>query len=162
MKLNSPDNDNFDNYNLWILLTGTHASIFRARDRELARNNSSTMQSIYLDIIYKLKNEATIAKVAEYAFRETNTASEYITRMADSGLVKRVSIIKQNQKKVIIKLTAKGLKIYNSVKKSDIINEIFSSLNIKERNQLKTDLKILRGSSLKLLGLQPPVDWPSE
>ena len=157
------DNDiNSDNYNLWLWLTVTHDAIFRARNKELARNNSSTMQALYLNTIYILKNDATIAKISEYTFREMNTTSEYITRMVNSGLVKRVNFIKNHENRVVIRLTAKGLNICKKVEDSAIIDEILSSLNVNERNQLRSYLKTLRDHALKALGIAPPENWPLE
>lgn len=149
-----------EEFNLWVLLAQTRESLYKARQKELVKYDISPRQSAALFIIKTIAGSATAAEIARYLFRELHSTYEMLCRMEKSGLIK---CAKNRNKtgRVIYKLTTKGLKAYNQAMKRDSIREIISCLTREEREQLKSSLKKLRDTALKILALNelpfPPV-----
>ena len=138
-------------FNLWILLAQTRALLFAAGEQELARYNISLMQGWTLFTIKAIGERATPAEIARWLGREPHTVSSLLSRMVDTGLVKKEkSLDKKNL--VRIRLTAKGEKIYAEGIGMRSIHEILSVLSDRERACLKESLEKLRASVQEKIG----------
>jgi len=137
-----------EEYNLWVLLAQTRDALFKARQKELTDYDISPRQSAVLFIIQAIGDNATAAEIAKYLFRETHSTYELLLRMKKERLIKS---IKNKTKKEVYKLTPKGIRAYNHSLKRDSIREIVTSLSREERVQLKSSLKKLRDTALRIL-----------
>jgi len=137
-------------YDLWVLLAQARDALYKARQKELTKYNISPRQSAVLFIIQAIGDNATAATIAKYLFRETHTTYELLLRMEKDKLIKGIKN-RNKTKRVSYKLTPKGLKAYYHSLKRESIHEITSSLTGEDRAQLRSYLKKLRDTALRLL-----------
>lgn len=83
-----------------------------------------------------------MTKVAEHAVGRLPTITKAVYRMQDQGWVE-VSTNKDDGRVTMVKITAEGLKIVDTVieNTSKIIDRAFDGLSKKETDQLNTSLK---------------------
>ncbi|MDD5191488.1 MAG: MarR family transcriptional regulator, partial [Dehalococcoidales bacterium] len=121
--LESTDQD----YNLWALLRQTRDAMVKARDRELEKHGSSTIQAAVLFTIQDIGPEATPAEISRRMVREPHSISGLLSRMEKQGLIKRVKDLpKKNM--VRVTLTAKGKEAYEYSTQRAAMYEIMSVL----------------------------------
>ena len=142
-----------EDYNLWVLLAQTRDALYKARQKELNKYDISPRQSAVLFIIQAIGAHATAAEIARYLFRETHSTYELLLRMEKEKLIKGTKN-RNNKKPVSFKLTQKGLKAYNHSQERKAIREIISCLTKEEREQLKSSLKKLQDTALRLLAVR--------
>lgn len=93
-------------------------------------------------LILRENGEISMTKVAEHAVGRLPTITKAVYRMQDQGWVE-VSTNKDDGRVTMVKITAEGLKIVDTVieNTSKIIDRAFDGLSKKETDQLNTSLK---------------------
>ena len=135
-------------YALWTLLSQARDTIWKARERELARYGIPASQARVLFSIEVIDEPVTPAKISRLLFRESQSISGILTRMEERGLIKRVKDLdRKNQVRIVI--TEKGRQAYHQSVNKKAIQRIMSSLTKGERQQLKSYLQTLRDKALK-------------
>ena len=142
-----------EDYNLWVLLAQARDALYKARQKELSKYDISPRQSAVLFIMQATGAQATATELAKYLFRETHSTYELLLRMEREKLIKGTKN-RNNKKRVSYKLTQKGLKAFNHSQERESIREIISCLSIEEREQLKSSLKKLRDTALRLVAVR--------
>jgi DNA-binding MarR family transcriptional regulator len=133
--------DNFDN--LWILLTHTRSSIYRARGIELRGHEVSSEQVGVLQAVLNLGQGATPAALSRVMLRQPHATSAILTRMEKDGLIRKVKDL-QKKNMVRIALTKKSERIYHQLTRRESIRRIFSSLSREDRQRLASYLTTLQ------------------
>jgi len=136
---------------LWIMIAQTKDAILRARQRDYARFNISNERRAVLWNIQNNGGRATPVEISRQLFRELHSVTEMLKRMEKEGLIARYK--GSGRSKVEVKLTEKGLEIFNQSLHNETDRRIFSVLTKKERERLASYLWKLRGQVLKELGI---------
>jgi DNA-binding MarR family transcriptional regulator len=136
---------------LWIMIAQTKDAILRARQRDYARFNISNERRAVLWNIQNNGGHATPVEIARQLFRELHSVSEMLVRMEKEGLITRYK--GSGRSRVEVKLTKKGLDVFNQSLHNETDKRIFSVLTKKQRERLMSYLWKLRGRVLKELGL---------
>ena len=141
----------------WDCLAQVRHAIYKARIKELSLYNIANRSSMVLWVIRVLGDKATPSEIAKRLLREPHSVSEYLDRMENSGLIRKVRDLKKKSM-VRIEITEKGLDVYKKTAKADSIHRIMSALSKKERQQLISFLEKLWDKALEELGLEyrPP------
>lgn len=142
-----------EDYNLWVLLAQARDALYKARKKELNKYDISPRQSAVLFIIQATGDSATAAEIAKYLFRETHSTYELLLRMEKDKLLRSVRN-RNKTSRVVYKLTSKGLRALNQSNKRESIHEIIASLTREERDQLRSYLKKLRDTAMRLLAVR--------
>jgi DNA-binding MarR family transcriptional regulator len=143
-----------DAFNTWVLLDYTKFSVSRLRDIELAGLGLTAEQTAILRILSKY-GSSTIAEIADKWMRQHHSVSTLINRMAEQGMVEKIKHPKQ--KEVEVRITEKGISLYNRVTPHSI-EMVFSALSQDDLQKLSQYLKLLYIRSRGLLGINgtPP------
>jgi DNA-binding MarR family transcriptional regulator len=136
---------------LWIMVAQTKDAILRARQRDYAHFNISNERRAVLWNIQNNGGHATPVEIARQLFRELHSVSEMLVRMEKEGLITRYK--GSGRSRVEVKLTKKGLDVFNQSLHNETDKRIFSVLTKKQRERLMSYLWKLRGRVLKELGL---------
>jgi DNA-binding MarR family transcriptional regulator len=136
---------------LWVLVAQTKDAILRARERDYARYGISNERRAVLFIIQNNGGQATPVEIAHQLFRELHSVTEMLKRMEKDGLITRYK--GSGRSKVEVKLTEKGLEVFDQSLHNQTDKRIFSALTKKERERLATYLFKLRGTALRDLGI---------
>jgi DNA-binding MarR family transcriptional regulator len=136
---------------LWVLVAQTKDAILRARERDYARYGISNERRAVLFIIRNNGGQATPVEIAHQLFRELHSVTEMLKRMEKDGLITRHK--GTGRSKVEVRLTAKGLDVFNQSLRNETDKRIFSALKPKERERLASYLFKLRGTALRDLGI---------
>jgi DNA-binding MarR family transcriptional regulator len=124
-----------DEIKLWVIFYRAAYVIKRNRERELAKHGITWIQSSVLETIKKSEEPMTPTDIARKLFRQSHTISELIKRMEKQQLVQRLRDLKK--KNVIrVLLTGKGEELLAKAHQNQVVHEILSVLEEKERNQL--------------------------
>ncbi len=136
---------------LWVLIAQTKDAILRARERDYARFGISNERRAVLYIIQNNGGRATPVEIARDLFRELHSVTEMLKRMEKDGLIERYK--GSGRSKVEVKLTDKGLDVFDQSLHNETDKRIFSVLTRKERQQLASSLWKLRSKVLQDLGV---------
>jgi DNA-binding MarR family transcriptional regulator len=136
---------------LWVMIAQTKDSILRARQRDYARFNISNERRAVLWSIQNNGGHATPVEIARQLFRELHSITEMLVRMEKEGLVIRYK--GSGRSKVEVKLTPKGLNVFNQSLHNETDKKIFSILTKKQREQLMSSLWKVRKQALSELGI---------
>ena len=136
---------------LWVMIAQTKDAILRARQRDYARFNISNERRAVLWNIQNNGGRATPVEISRQLFRELHSVTEMLKRMEKEGLIERYK--SSGRSRVEVKLTEKGLEVFNQSLHNETDKRIFSVLTKKERERLASYLWKLRGQVLKELGI---------
>jgi len=136
---------------LWIMIAQTKDAILRARQRDYARFNISNERRAVLWNIQINGGHATPVEISRQLFGEPHSVTEMLKRMEKEGLITRYK--GSGRSKVEVKLTEKGLEIFNQSLHNETDKRIFSILSKKQSQRLLIYLWKLRGQVLKELGI---------
>ncbi|MCL1896219.1 MAG: MarR family transcriptional regulator [Clostridiales bacterium] len=142
----APDNEFFL---LWVLIAQSRDAILRARERDYARYGISNERRAILFALHDCGGQSTPTEIARRLFREVHSVSEMLVRMEKDGLVTKQKATGSN--KVIVKLAAKGLDVFEQSLHSKTDERIFSALSEEERKTLSSLLMRVRSSALEEL-----------
>lgn len=150
---------------LWVLIAQTKDAILKARERDYARYGISNDRRALLFLIQNSGGRTTPVEIARGLFREIHSVTEMLKRMEKDGLVRRLR--GTGRSKVEVELTEKGLEVFRQSLLNETDKRIFSVLNKRERETLKSYLWRVRESALKDLGipswhLKFPLDHPGK
>jgi DNA-binding MarR family transcriptional regulator len=136
---------------LWIMIAQTKDALLKARQKEYARFNISNERRAILWNIQNAGGHATPVEISRQLFRELHSVTEMLKRIEKEGLIERYK--GSGRSKVEVKLTKKGLDIFNQSLYAETDKRIFSVLTKKQRERLALYLWKLRGGVLKELGI---------
>lgn len=120
-------------YNLWVLLHQARDVIYKAKEKELRQYGLSPIKAAVLFVIKAIGDKATPAEIARWVFREPNSITELINRMAGKGLVRKT---RDPDKKNLVRVT------------------------LTEKGQLRSLLEKLRNRGCEELGVDYRVPFP--
>lgn len=136
---------------LWVLIAQTKDAILRARERDYARYGITNERRAVLYTIQKNGGQTTPVEIARHLFRELHSVTEMLKRMEASGLIERHE--GTGRSKVEVRLTAKGLDVFEQSHHNETDQRIFSALTKRERERLAVYLQKLRTRVLEDLGI---------
>jgi DNA-binding MarR family transcriptional regulator len=136
---------------LWIMIAQTKDAILKARQRDYARFNISNERRAVLWNIQNNGGHATPVEISRQLFRELHSVTGLLERMEKEELLIRYK--GAGRSKIEVKLTKKGLDIFNQSLHNETDKRIFSVLTKKQRERLATYLFKLRGRVIKDLGI---------
>jgi DNA-binding MarR family transcriptional regulator len=136
---------------LWVMIAQTKDAILKARQRDYARFNISNERRAVLWSIQNNGGHATPVEISRQLFRELHSVTEMLKRMEKEGLIKRYE--SSGRSRFEVKLTEKGLEVFNQSLHNETDERIFSVLTKKERERLASYLWKLRGQVMKELGI---------
>ncbi len=136
---------------LWVLIAQNRDAILRARERDYARFGISNERRAVLYIIQNNGGSSTPVEIARDLFRELQSVTEMLKRMEADGLITRHK--GSGRSKVEVRLTEKGLDVFNQSLHNETDRRIFSALSKPERERLAAYLFKLRSSVLTDLGI---------
>jgi DNA-binding MarR family transcriptional regulator len=136
---------------LWVLIAQTKDAILRARQIDYARYGISNERRSVLFIIQNAGGRATPVEIARMLFRELHSVTELLKRMENDGLIERFK--GTGRSKVEVRLTEKGLEVFEQSLHNETDRRIFSVLTKKERERLASYLWKLRAKVMQDLGI---------
>jgi DNA-binding MarR family transcriptional regulator len=137
-------------YDLWVLIAQTKDAMSEARHKTIQKYTTNERRAVLSSIQYH-GGEATPTQISRYLIRKLNSVSEILKRMESEGLIKKSC--GENKRRVLVKLTRKGCKLFEQSFDNEIDKEMLSVLNKKERENLASYLKELRRQAFVELGL---------
>ncbi len=136
-------------YELYGLLISTTEAILKARQKELSDHKIEPARSGVLITIAELGDEATPVNIGKHLLRTRHSISELLSRAEKDGLVeKKYDLERKNGVRVI--LTPKGSKLAETVRKGLALPKVMSSLEAKQKADLKTLLRKLFDAALSI------------
>jgi DNA-binding MarR family transcriptional regulator len=136
---------------LWIMIAQAKDAVLKARQRDYARYNINNERRAVLWVIQNIGGEATPVEISRELFKEINSVTEMLVRMTKEGLIKKY---KSNGKsKNVVRLTKKGIEVFDQSLHNRTDERIFSVLSKRERKQLMTCLWKVRNKALSELGV---------
>ena len=136
---------------LWIMIAQTKDAILKARQRDYARFNISNERRAVLWNIQNNGGHATTVEISRQLFRELHSVTGLLERMEKEGLITKYK--GSGRSRFEVKLTKKGLDIFNQSLHNETDKRIFSVLTKMQRERLASYLWKLRGGVLKELGI---------
>jgi len=136
---------------LWIMVAQTKDAILRARERDYGRFNISNARRAVLWNVQNNGGHVTPVEISRQLFRELHSVTEMLKRMEKEGLITRYKSTSRSRTEV--KLTKKGLEVFNQSLYNETDKRIFSVLKKRERERLGSYLYKLRGQAMKELGI---------
>lgn len=147
------------NHSVLMLLTQASDAMFKAREKELQRNDITAQEATALFILRRIGDEATPAKVSRSMVQEQHSVWALLDRMEKRGLVNKTRNLPfKNLVRVTITDKGRGALVDSSSMKS--VDDIFSALSNDERRQLSTYLRKLRDRALQELRVESPIPFP--
>jgi DNA-binding MarR family transcriptional regulator len=129
-----------------IILSNLHYMHFYLMDKYkkiLSGYGLTSPQSNVLGIIGHFERSMSLGEIKEMVLEHSADVSRIVGRLAEKGLVEKV-VNKENRRKVAIKMTAKGNKIYQKIQEDQRFMKFTSSLSSKEANAFINTLRKLR------------------
>lgn len=128
-----------------IALTRTAQSVHKREHRTIKEGGLTVSQFAVLEILYH-KGDLRICEILEKALATGGNMTVVIDNLVRENLVRRC-IDPKDRRVNLISITEKGRKLISNIfpKHLENIDEIFSVLNIEEKNQLIGLLKKLSG-----------------
>jgi len=141
--------------NLFVLFDQTRDTLVHAMELEMHQAKCNYPQAKILFMLTRDPEGMTQVQMSKWLFRNLNSVSTLINKMAKKGLVKKVKNRKDG--KIYVVATEKGAEYWNSVPER-AIHLTFAPLDEKEREEFRRLLKKLRAETRNLLGLdyKPP------
>jgi DNA-binding MarR family transcriptional regulator len=134
---------------LFILLSRTSDITRKVRQKELAPYGLNRVQAGALQVIHNY-GKVRSNDIAREMLRERHSVHELLRRMEKVELIRGTGdVLRKNG--IAFELTEKGSKAYLHITERELEHKIFSSLSKKQRAQLKTYLRILYDTALKIL-----------
>lgn len=144
---------NFTNeyFILWIMLAQARDAVLKARQRDYAQFNINNERRAVLWCILNNGGQATPVEISRQLFRELHSVTEMLNRMCKEGLLRKYK--SSGRSRAIVKLTKKGLEVFNQSLYDKTDREIFTVLTPEEREKFGSYLWKVRNRALKELGI---------
>jgi DNA-binding MarR family transcriptional regulator len=137
-------------YDLWVLIAQTKDAMSEARHKAIQKFTTNERRAVLSSIQYH-GGEATPTQISRYLVRKLNSVSEILKRMESEGLIKKS--VGVNKRRVLVKLTRKGCKLFEQSSENEMDREMLLVLNKTERANLASYLRELRKQAFVELGL---------
>ena len=136
-----------EGYQLFALLSETFHALFEARKNELEPSGVSIKRARALWCIRAMDRPTTVAEMSPVLGRDRHTTAQMLRRMEkEELLVRHEGLYKNNA--VAWTLTEKGEEdLIRSLKRHEIIDEIYSVLSEDEKDSLRVCLNKLRDTA---------------
>ena len=143
-----------NNLDIWIMMDKTYSSIYRNWLMELAQYGLTPEQARVLYTILAFGGSATLSQISFFTNRQLTSVSVIVSRMTKGGLVRKE---RKSRDKLQVIITEKGQDLFKRAS-VDSINMIFSSLSLKERQNILDNFVKMQGKARNLLGVDytPP------
>lgn len=139
-------------FRLWVMLSQVYYAMKRAVEIELVDEKTTFEQASVMLVVSYLGEKATPAKIAQWLLRERNSTTGLLNRMVKQGLVtKHKDLARKNMKRIA--LTEKGIDAYHRSYKWSVVYDVFETLSLEEREQLRGMLRKLRGKAFGKVGV---------
>jgi DNA-binding MarR family transcriptional regulator len=149
-------------YDLWILLSRVYHLVAKLRNLELLKYNILPVQSYILFVIKALGNETTPTEISGYVYQQRSSVSDILNRMEKQDLITKTNK-SGGKKRVIVRLTEKGVKALELSKNREFLHKVMSSLTEEKKRQLESSLETLRDAAIKELSItQKTIIKPSQ
>ena len=136
---------------LWVMVAQTKDAVLKARQRDYAQFGTNNERRAVLWCIQNNGGLATPVEIARQLFRELHSVTEMLDRMIGEGLIKKGK--SSGRSRSVIRLTRKGLEVFNQSLHNRTDQKIFSILSKKERQNLMSSLWKVRNQALHELGI---------
>jgi DNA-binding MarR family transcriptional regulator len=130
----------YKNSILWMLLDETTFLISNAREKELRKNNLSSVQIKVLLTLNYVGHSLTVQELCHWMIRGHTSVSLLTDKMVDKGLVEKNTDI-NNKNQTLISITKKGKQIIHRLNTQKPIPEVLAGLSEEECDQLIIYLK---------------------
>jgi DNA-binding MarR family transcriptional regulator len=127
---------------LWMLMDETTFLVSSAREKELRKNNLSSVQIKVLLTLNYVGRALTIQELCHWTIRGHTSISLLTDKMVDKGFVDKYTDI-NNKNQTLISITRKGKQIIRKLNTQRPIPEVFSVLSQEESDQLTLYLQKL-------------------
>jgi MarR family transcriptional regulator, organic hydroperoxide resistance regulator len=134
---------------LWMLMDETTFLISNAREKELRKNNLSSVQIKVLLILNYVAHALTVQELCRWTIRGHTSMSLLTDKMVDKGFVEK-NIDKNNKNQTLVTITRNGQQIIRKLNTQRPIPEVFSVLSKQESNQLTLYLKKIINQAIKV------------
>ena len=142
-------------YQLWVILEQARSAILTAREKELAKYDTSTMKAAVLFIADSIGSEATPAEISRWILRRPHTVSGILDRMEKDGLINKTKDL-ERKNMVRVTITDRGKKTLQQSRKRESIHRSLTSLSESEKEKLYTVLEKIRDRALKMAAVPKP------
>jgi len=141
-----------------VLFYQVSDAITKVRENEIRPFGISS--GVQAGVLYHLgisNKPLTIGEISRRLVRKPHTISMLLDRMERQGLIRR-NKEPTERSQIMVEITEKGALAYKRASKMRAVEEIFSNLTEKQRENLISYLKTLRTKAFQNLGenLQPP------
>lgn len=142
---------------LFALMRLTLDAIVKAHDKELRKHGISVIETSVLFVTNMIGDKATPADISRWMFREHHTVTSLLGRMEKKGLIKTTKDL-ERKNMMRVSMTDKGKQVYRISRRVKVLHRIHSGLSKQQRQQLISNLNILRTQALKELNIdyKPP------
>lgn len=132
--------------------------LHKAQAKELAPFGISPQELSVMEVISKIRDAPTPAKISRHLFTEAHSTSELLERMARKELVKKTKDL-ERKNWVRVSLTPKGYGIYQQAATIQSCRKVLSCLSREERYHLGSILsKLISNGAAELnLNVEQPV-----
>lgn len=144
-------------FTLWVLIAQTKDALLKARQREYLRFNITNERRAVLWAIENLGGKASPIEIARLLFREPNSISEMIKRMAKERLIKKYK--NPHKQGMTIELTQKGYEVLDQSRCNVTDKRILSVLTKKQRERISSYLIEIRKRALREFGIP---EWATQ
>jgi DNA-binding MarR family transcriptional regulator len=136
-----------EGYQTFALLSETYHALFEARKNELEPLGVTMKRARALWCIRAMDRPTTVAEMSPVLGRDRHTTAQMLRRMEKEGLLERHEGLYKNNAAAWT-LTGRGEKdLLRSLKRHEIIDEIYSVLSEEEKNSLRVCLNKLRDAA---------------
>jgi DNA-binding MarR family transcriptional regulator len=142
-----------------ILIQQARDTLFIAYQKELSKYGISATQATALFIINACGNNVSISDITRWVRRKHHSVSTLLSRMEQQGLITKKKS-KQGKNATEISLTAKGRDAYAQSCRRESIHKVMSTFSEEERQQLISNLRIVRDEAYKICLSEPPQLFP--
>ena len=136
---------------LWVMIAQTKDAVLKARQRDYSQFEINNERRALLWCIENNGGQATPVEIARQLFRELHSVTEMLERMIKEGLVKKYK--GTGRSRSVIRLTRKGIEVFNQSLHNQTDRKIFSVLSADERQILMETLWKVRNKALGELGI---------
>jgi DNA-binding MarR family transcriptional regulator len=134
--------------------------MLKIRSRELFFYGLTHRQAGLIGAIGATQGNINAYRIAKWVILEPHTISANLNRMEADGYIEKVNLIENGRRTSKLKLTEKGWKAYNEVKRFESIPKVLEVLTSGERKTLNSILKKLRDEALKQMGIRTKLPYP--
>jgi len=134
--------------------------MLKVRSRELSSYGLTHRQAGLLAIIGATKGDINAYRIAKWVVLEPHSISANLNLLKADGYIKIAKVRERGRRMSKLKLTDKGWKAYEEVRRFETISELFKVLTDEERETLSSILKKLRDEALKQIGVRAKLPYP--